>query len=83
MRGRALATLRRREVVFKEGERPMLSLFAAARIADLPAAFGAEGSWRPVVEPPLTIRTANGMVHAEYAAIRMNFGFPPGEPWAD
>lgn len=83
LRANALVTLRRRDVVFKEGERPMLSLFAAARIADLPSAFGAKGSWQPVVEPPLTIRTASGMIHAEYATIRMNFGFPPGEPWAE
>ena len=83
LRASALVTLRRRDVVFKEGERPMLSLFAAARISDLPSAFGAGGSWRPVVEPPLTIRTASGMIHAEYATIRMNFGFPPGEPWAE
>ncbi|MCM2315800.1 MAG: methyltransferase [Thermoanaerobaculia bacterium] len=83
LRASALVALRRRDVVFKEGERPMLSLFAAARIADLPAAFGAGGSWQPVVEPPLTIRTASGMIHAEYATIRMNFGFPPGELWAE
>jgi tRNA1(Val) A37 N6-methylase TrmN6 len=83
LRSSALVTLRRRDVVFKEGERPMISLFAAARIADLPSAFGAAGSWRAVVEPPLTIRTASGMIHAEYAAIRMSFGFPPGEPWAE
>ncbi|MFA6956263.1 MAG: methyltransferase [Thermoanaerobaculia bacterium] len=83
LRSSALVALRRRDVIFKEGEPPMLSLFAAARIADLPGAFGAGGSWRPVVEPPLTIRTASGMIDAEYATIRMNFGFPPGEPWAE
>lgn len=83
LRANALVTLRRRDVVFKEGEPPMLSLFAAARIEDLPAAFGAGGSWQPFVEPPLTIRTSSGMIHAEYATIRMNFGFPPGEPWAE
>jgi len=83
LRANELVTLRRRDVVFKEGEPPMLSLFAAARIADLPRAFGTGGSWQPVVEAPLTIRTASGMIHAEYAAIRMSFGFPPGEPWAE
>lgn len=83
LRSNALVTLRRRDVVFKEGEPPMVSLFAAARITDLPAAFGAGGSWQPVVEPPLTIRTASGMIHPEYATIRMSFGFPPGQPWAE
>lgn len=83
LRASALVALRRRDVVFKEGEPPMLSLFAAAKVSDLPRAFGAGGSWQPVVEPPLTIRTAAGMIDAEYATIRMNFGFPPGEPWAE
>ena len=67
-----LVLLRRRDIVFKEGEPPMISLFAATRAADLPP--GRE-AW---IEPPLIIRTANGSVHPEYAAIRISFGFPPG-----
>ena len=38
LREHGLVLLRRRDVVFKEGEAPMISLFAAARAADLPAA---------------------------------------------
>lgn len=68
-----LVLLRRRDIVFKEGEPPMISLFAAARAADIPP--GRE-AW---IEPPLIIRTKVGSVHPEYAAIRMSFGFPPGE----
>jgi tRNA1(Val) A37 N6-methylase TrmN6 len=68
-----LVLLRRRDIVFKEGETPMISLFAAARVADIPP--GRE-AW---FEPPLIIRTTNGSVHPEYAAIRMSFGFPPGD----
>ena len=74
-----LLLLRRRDVVFKEGEPPMITLFAASRRVDLPVTFhgGAEG--KPVVEPPLIIRTAGGGVHPEYATIRLSFGFPPGD----
>ena len=68
-----LILLRRRDVIFKEGEPPMISLFAAMRAADLPP--GRE-TW---IEPPLIIRAANGSVHPEYAAIRISFGFPPGD----
>jgi len=68
-----LVLLRRRDVVFKEGEPPMISLFAAMRAADLPP------GRQPWIEPPLIIRTESGSVHPEYAAIRISFGFPPGD----
>ncbi len=68
-----LVLLRRRDIVFKANEPPMISLFAAARVADIPP--GRE-AW---IEPPLIIRTTTGSVHPEYAAIRMSFGFPPGD----
>src|SRR5205814_2264539 len=51
-----LLLVRRRDVVFKEGEPPMLSLFAAHRREDLPPNIGTLlGTW---IEPPLTIRRA-------------------------
>jgi len=68
-----LVLLRRRDIVFKEGETPMISLFAAMRAADLPP------GRQPWIEPPLIIRTKSGAVHPEYAAIRISFGFPPGD----
>jgi tRNA1Val (adenine37-N6)-methyltransferase len=68
-----LVLLRRRDVVFKEGEPPMISLFAAMRAADLPP------GRQPWIEPPLVIRSNTGSVHPEYAAIRISFGFPPGD----
>jgi tRNA1(Val) A37 N6-methylase TrmN6 len=73
LRTNDLILLRRRDVVFKEGEPPMISLFAAARVADIPP--GRE-AW---IETPLIIRTKAGAVHPEYAAIRISFGFPPGD----
>jgi tRNA1Val (adenine37-N6)-methyltransferase len=73
LRTNGLVLLRRRDIVFKEGETPMVSLFAAMRAADLPPG---RVTW---IEPPLIIRAANGSVHPEYAAVRMSFGFPPGD----
>lgn len=67
-----LALLRRREVVFREGEASVITLFAATRAGDIPA------TYRAFAEPPLTIRTRDGGVDPEYSAVRMSFGFPPG-----
>lgn len=68
----SLTLVRRRDIVFKTGEPPLITLFAAARSTDVPA------TYRALVEPPLTIRTRDGGVDPEYSAIRMSFGFPPG-----
>jgi tRNA1Val (adenine37-N6)-methyltransferase len=67
-----LKLIRRRDVAFKEGETPLITLFAASRAEDVPSTYEA------FVEPPLTIRRRDGGVDAEYSAIRMSFGFPPG-----
>ena len=75
----SLVLLRRREVVFKEGEPSVITLFAASRRADLPSSFGGGQIGKPVVEPPLIIRARDGSVHPEYATIRLSFGFPPGD----
>jgi tRNA1Val (adenine37-N6)-methyltransferase len=68
----SLKLVRRRDVAFKEGEPPLITLFAAARASDLPS------TYLPFVEPPLVIRRKDGGVPDEYSAIRMSFGFPPG-----
>lgn len=65
--------VRRRPVVFREGDAPLVDLFAMMRSADLPEAMRA-AIW---VEPPLVIRQTNGHVHPEYAAVKLAFGFPP------
>ena len=72
LRDAGLALIRRRDVVFKQGEPPLITLFAATRAQDIPATYEA------FVEAPLTIRTRDGGVDPEYSAIRMSFGFPPG-----
>jgi tRNA1(Val) A37 N6-methylase TrmN6 len=68
-----LVVVRRRPVVFREGEPPLIALFGMTRATDLPEAMRAR-TWE---EPPLTIRTAAGDVHPEYAAVKLAVGFPP------
>jgi tRNA1Val (adenine37-N6)-methyltransferase len=72
-RAASLAIVRRRPVVFREGELPLIALFAMMRTEDLPEGFR-ERTW---VEPPLTIRTTSGEVHPEYAVVKLSVGFPP------
>ena len=68
-----LVVIRRRPVIFRDGEPPLVGLFGIMRARDLPDHRRAE-TW---VEPPLVIRTAAGAVHPEYGAIKMAIGFPP------
>lgn len=65
--------VRRRPIVFREGEPPLVDLFAMMRADDLPEDMRAR-TW---VEPPLVIRTESGAIHPEYAAVKLSFGFPP------
>ena len=74
-----LVLLRSRTIVFKAGEAFGLMLFAASRRADLPRSFQGGIAGKPVVEPPLIIRSANGTTDPEYATVRLSFGFPPGD----
>jgi tRNA1(Val) A37 N6-methylase TrmN6 len=69
----SLAIVRRRPVVFREGEPPLVGLFLMMRAGDLPAHM----KRRTWVEPPLVIRAADGTVHPEYAAVKLAIGFPP------
>lgn len=67
-----LKIVRHRAVIAREGEPPLLTLFAMLRGDHLPPTV--TETWE---EPPLTIRRADGTVHPEYAAIKLSFGFPP------
>lgn len=67
-----LALIRRRDIVFRLGDPPVITLFAASRREDIPVQYNA------FVEPPLTIRHAGRATDPEYSAIRLSFGFPPG-----
>ena len=68
-----LTVLRQRPVVLREGEPPLLGLFLMMRKADLPENMH-DQTWH---EPPLIIRTKDGAIHPEYAAVKLSFGFPP------
>lgn len=71
--GAELTVARRRPIVFRQGEPPLITLFAMVRAGDLPERMRAQ-TW---VEPPLVIRAADGTVHPEYAAVKLSVGFPP------
>lgn len=72
-RAAGLTIVRRRPVVFKDGEPPLIGLYGMVRTDDLPDTMRSR-TW---VEPPLIIRSAAGAVHEEYAAIKLAIGFPP------
>ena len=69
----SLVIVRRRSVVFREGEPPLVGLFLMMRETDLPEAMRAR-TW---VEPPLLIRAADGVIHPEYATLKLAIGFLP------
>jgi tRNA1(Val) A37 N6-methylase TrmN6 len=68
-----LVIVRRRPVIFKEGEQPLITLFAMIRASDLPESMR-DRTW---VEPPLVIRTRDGRIAPEYAVVKLSIGFPP------
>ena len=68
-----LTIVRRRPVVFREGEPPLVGLFAMMRRDSLPLHMR-QRTW---IEPPLVIRCADDSVHPEYAAVKLAVGFPP------
>jgi tRNA1Val (adenine37-N6)-methyltransferase len=72
-RAASLVVVRRRPIVFREGESPLVALTGMMRDEDLPAAMR-DRTW---VEPPLVIRSQDGSVHPEYAAVKLAIGFPP------
>ncbi len=72
-RAASLVIVRRRPVIFRDGEPPLIGLHGLMRAEDLPDAMRTR-TW---MEPPLVIRSADGSVHEEYAAIKLAIGFPP------
>jgi tRNA1Val (adenine37-N6)-methyltransferase len=68
-----LVIVRKRPVVFREGDAPLIVLFGLMRAEDLPEWFRGQ-TW---TEPDLIIRTRDGKVHPEYSAVKLAIGFPP------
>ena len=68
-----LVIVRKRPVVFREDDPPLIGLFGMMRADDLPEWFRGQ-TW---TEPPLIIRTRDGKIHPEYSAVKLAIGFPP------
>ena len=72
-RAAGLVIVRKRPVVFREGDPALVALFGMMRADDLPEWFRNQ-TW---TEPELIIRTRDGKIHAEYSAVKLTIGFPP------
>jgi len=72
-RSSGLVIVRKRPVIFREGDPPMIGLFGLLRAQDLPEWLRGQ-TW---TEPDLIIRTRAGNIHAEYSAVKLAIGFPP------
>jgi tRNA1(Val) A37 N6-methylase TrmN6 len=68
-----LVIVRKRPVVFREGDAPLIALFGLMRAEDLPEWFRGQ-TW---TEPELIIRARDGKIHPEYSAVKLAIGFPP------
>ncbi|HTL72517.1 MAG TPA: methyltransferase [bacterium] len=68
-----LVIVRKRPVVFREGDPALVGLFGLMRAGDLPEWFRGQ-TW---TEPDLIIRTRDGKIHPEYSAVKLAIGFPP------
>jgi tRNA1(Val) A37 N6-methylase TrmN6 len=68
-----LVVVRKRPVVFREGDPALVSLFGMMRADDLPEWFRGQ-TW---TEPDLIIRMRDGKIHPEYSAVKLAIGFPP------
>jgi len=68
-----LIIVRKRPVVFRDGDPPLIALFGMMRAEDLPEWFRGQ-TW---TEPDLNIRTRDGKIHPEYSAVKLAIGFPP------
>jgi tRNA1(Val) A37 N6-methylase TrmN6 len=68
-----LIIIRKRPVVFREGDPSLVALFGLMRAEDLPNWFRGQ-TW---TEPDLIIRTRDGKIHPEYSVVKLAIGFPP------
>ena len=62
-----LVIVRKRPVVFREGDPALVGLFGMMRAGDLPEWFRGQ-TW---TEPELIIRTRDGKIHPEYSAVKL------------
>ena len=67
-----LQIVRKRDVILKEGEDPLLGLFLLMRTTDVPESFRHQ-TWS---DAPLIIRRRDGSIHPEYSLVKAAIGFP-------
>lgn len=82
LRAAGLAILFVRLVRFKEqvtAHESGIGLYICARAEDVPRGFAEGRTGKPHQEPDLILRSVDGRVHPSYAAIRLTYGFPPGD----
>lgn len=68
-----LTIIRQRPIILKEGEAPLLSVFAMTRSDHLPESFRNQ-TWQ---EPPLIMRALSNTLHPEYSTVALSMGLPP------
>ncbi len=68
-----LAIVRKRPIIFREGDPALVGLFGMMRRKDLPEWMRSQ-MW---TEPDLIIRTRDGKIHPEYSTVKLAIGFPP------
>lgn len=72
-RAAGLALVRRRNIVLREGDTPLLGVFAMMRQDHLPGHMRE----RTFQEPDLVIRDGAGRASAEYLVVKLSVGLPP------
>lgn len=68
-----LQIVKTRDIIFKEGEPPLVRVDLMMRSEDLPPRFRGI----TVSESPLVIRLRDGTVSPEYSTVKLSLGFPP------
>jgi len=68
-----LCIIKQRNVVFREGDEPLIGLFIMMHSDQVPAHI----SGRTFLESPLTIRDSKGQATHEYLLVKMTMGLPP------
>lgn len=73
----SLFVLKSRAIIFKEGDAPLLRLYALSRRSDYPEKFWTQLGGLGLDETALLIRDDKGLITKEYSIIKISFGFPP------
>lgn len=72
-----LQIFRRRNIVLKEGDTPLLGLFAMVKRGQLPETLASDRDGLLWHEPDLIIRAKDGKTTPEYLSVKLSMGLPP------